>query len=95
MKRVSLVVIFLMALFLAYEISYPPVKQAKLQENIRLNLLEASFEEIKKLPFIGDKKAEQIILLRHKGSLWRYELESIVGKKVFAKISSQITFSKK
>lgn len=58
----------------------------------KININNATKEEIERLPLIGEKKANRILESRRKFKVTPQILEKIVGKKTFSKISSKISY---
>lgn len=58
----------------------------------KINIPNATKEELIKLKGIGEKKAEKIIVYRSKYNLKKEDLINIIGKKTFDNISSSIIF---
>lgn len=93
-NRINILVFALLISFLVFYFS----SYTRLIENRetliykKINLNKANKEEIMKLPFIGEKKANRIIEQRKKAQITSDFLQSIVGKKVFTKISSKVCY---
>lgn len=92
--KVNILVFTLLITLLVFFFS----RNSKLLENNKtlidkkINLNSAKKEEITRLPFIGEKKANRILEQRKKGQITSDVLQKIVGKKIFTKISSKVSY---
>lgn len=64
------------------------INQTKEQQKEKININDCSFEALKSLPGIGNKKALEIIEARPFHD--KYELKSIVGEKVFYNVKDKL-----
>lgn len=77
----------------AYYKSFNQPKSSKIYFIVeKINISNATKEELLKLKGIGEKKAEKIIVYRSKHNLKKENLINIIGKKTFDNISSSIIF---
>lgn len=76
--------------------SYKSLNQPKSSKNYfiveKINISNATKEELLRLKGIGEKKAEKIIVYRSKYNLKKEDLINIIGKKTFDNISSSLIF---
>lgn len=83
-------IIVLLMFFLSREVRVSDRKEVVPIERVNIN--SANKEDILKLPFIGEKRADSIIEKRKLSRLYANDLKKIIGNKTFNKISSKISY---
>lgn len=84
-----LLVITVIVFYFSYD--SPEIKEMQFPKK-KINIFNATKDELITLKGMGDKKAEKIINYRNKHNLKKEDLINIIGKKTFDNISSLIIF---